>query len=101
MDNMVEYNSLEYLKNDVELQKEYISELLKTYIEDNNTDAFLSALKPLICLHGSITEFAKQTGINRTYFYKLFNQKVKPEFPTIILIIKNLGFDINFSLKSA
>ena len=50
-------------------------------------------------MHGSLTEFAKKTGINRTYFYKLFKNQVKPELPTIVLIIKNLGFDINFNLS--
>ncbi len=96
-----EYNTVEYLKNDVELQKEYINELLNDYLNDNNVDAFLSALKPLIKLHGSISEFAEKTGINRTYFYKLFKKQVKPELPTIVLIIKNLGFDIEFNLHLA
>jgi probable addiction module antidote protein len=96
---LAEYDTLSYLKNDIELQKEYISELLKEYINDNNADAFLSALKPLIELNGSISAFAKKTGINRTYFYKLFKKEVTPEFPTIVVIIKNLGFDINLSLN--
>ncbi|MCD7879580.1 MAG: hypothetical protein LUG16_06590, partial [Candidatus Gastranaerophilales bacterium] len=78
----------------------YINELLNEYLKDNNTDVFLSSLKPLIQLHGSINDFAKKTGINRTYFYKIFKQEVKPEFPTIMLIIKGLGFDINFSLTA-
>lgn len=93
-----EYSTIDYLKNDLELQKEYINELLNEYLKDNNADAFLSALKPLIQLHGSISDFAEKSGINRTYFYKLFKKQVKPEFPTIVLIIKNLGFDIEFNL---
>lgn len=97
---MPEYNTLDYLKDDLELQKEYISELLNEYLEDNNADAFLSALKPLIQLNGSISDFAQKSGINRTYFYKLFKKEVKPEFSTIVLIIKNLGFNINFSLNN-
>ncbi len=97
---LAEYNTLDYLKDNVDLQKEYISELLNEYIRDNNADAFLSALKPLIKLNGSISDFAKKSGINRTYFYKLFKQEVSPEFPTIVLIIKNLGFDVNLTLKS-
>lgn len=97
--NIPEFNSLDYLKDDVELQKEYINELLNEYLKDNNIEAFLSALKPLIQLHGSITDFAKKTGINRTYFYKLFKREVTPEFPTIVLIIKNLGFNIDIKLS--
>lgn len=93
-----EYKTLDYLKDDIEIQKEYLNELLNEYLQDNNSEAFLSALKPLIQLNGSISDFAKKTGINRTYFYKLFRKEVKPEFPTIVLIIKNLGFDIDFRL---
>ena len=95
---MPEYNALDYLKDNIELQKEYINELLNEYLKDNNADLFLSSLKPLIQLHGSVNDFAKKTGINRTYFYKIFKQEVKPEFYTIMLIIKGLGFDVNFNL---
>ena len=98
MTTMPEYNTLDYLKDNIELQKEYINELLNEYLKDNNTNVFLSSLKPLIKLHGSINDFAKKTGINRTYFYKIFKNEVKPEFPTIMLIIQGLGFDINFNL---
>ena len=94
-----EYNSIDYLKDNIELQKEYINELLNEYLKDNNVDIFLSSLKPLIQLHGSINDFAKHTGINRTYFYKIFKKEVKPEFPTIMTIINGLGFDINFNLS--
>lgn len=98
--NMPEYNPLDYLRNDPELQKEYITTILNEYLEDNDPTIFLNALKPLIELSGlTVSEFAKKTGINRTYFYKLFKQEVKPEFPTIVLIIKNLGFELNFNLK--
>lgn len=99
MSNFPEFNTIEYLKNDIEMQKEYISELLRDYLENDNPEAFLSALKPLIELNGTISEFAEKTGINRTYFYKLFKKEVKPEFPTIVLIIKNLGFNIDFKLQ--
>ena len=96
---MPEYNSLDYLKDNSELQREYINELLNEYLKDNNINIFLESLKPLIQLHGSISDFANKTGINRTYFYKLFKKEVSPEFPTILLIIKGLGFEIDFRLK--
>ena len=98
---MPEYNTLDYLKNDKELQKEYIKELLNEYFEDNNAEVFLASLKSLILLNGTISEFAKKTGINRTYFYKLFKNEISPEFSTIMIIIKNLGFNINFDLQVA
>jgi len=97
---MPEFNSLDYLQNDTELQKEYIRNLLQEYITDNNATALLESLKPLIQLRGTITDFAKKTGINRTYFYKLFKNEITPEFSTIVLIVKNLGFELNIDLKN-
>ncbi len=101
MNKMPEYSTLEYLKNDKELQKEYIKELLNEYFMDNNAEIFLASLKSLILLNGTISDFAKKTGINRTYFYKLFRNEISPEFSTIMTIIKNLGFNINFDLQVA
>lgn len=98
MNKMPEFKTEDYLKNDLDMQKEYLNQLLNLYIQDGNIEAFLNALKPIIQLNGSISEFAKKTGINRTYFYKLFRNEVTPELPTIVLIIKNLGFDIKFNL---
>ena len=96
MTKMPEFNTMDYLKSDIELQQLYLEQLFNEYVQDNNIEAFLSALKPLIELNYNITEFAKKTGINRTYFYKLFNNKVVPDFSTLIIIIKNLGFEIDF-----
>ena len=37
---MPEYNTLDYLKDDVEMQKAYITELLNEYMKDNNAEVF-------------------------------------------------------------
>ena len=96
-----EYKSLDYLKDDIELQKEFIKELLKEYFIDNNTQASLSALKPLILMNNTVDGFAKKCKMQRTYFYKLFKNEIIPNFSTIITIIKALGFNIDFDLKVA
>jgi probable addiction module antidote protein len=97
----VKYNVMDYIGNDIEMQMGYINEALNYYLEDSNAEAFLHALKPLIALHGSVSSFAKKTGINRTYFYKLFRNEVKPEFPTIVSILKGLGFEVSLNLAKA
>jgi len=98
---ITDYDTLEYLKNDIELQKEFIKELLVEYMLDNNADAFLSALKPLILMNDTVESFAKKCKMQRTYFYKLFKKEVVPTFSTIVTIIKALGFQIDFDLKVA
>lgn len=89
---------LEELK-DPEIAKGYLEECIKEFLDDNNTEVFLHCLKPLIKAQGSISQFAEKVGVNRTYLYKIFNNKVKPEFSIIIRIIDNLGFDFSFVPK--
>ena len=98
---MEQFNTTDYLKNDKELQREYLSELLNNYLFDGDTEAFLSALKPLIEAESSVSSFAKKSNINRTYFYKIFSHKTNPDFNTLIKIIQTFGFDMKIELLSA
>lgn len=84
---------------DDEMALDYLKQILTLYAEDGREDAFLQCLKPLIKAKGSIAEFARKSGISRTYFYKLFNNKITPELPTLIKIINNLGYKMSFNLE--
>jgi probable addiction module antidote protein len=84
---------------DDEMAMDYLKQILTLYVEDGREDVFLNCLKPLIKAQGSVTDFAKKIGINRTYFYKLFNNKITPELPTLIKIINNLGYKMSFKLE--
>ncbi|OGI00429.1 MAG: hypothetical protein A2Y25_11800 [Candidatus Melainabacteria bacterium GWF2_37_15] len=86
------------LKNP-EIAKSYLEENIKEYLKDNNTEVFLHCLKPLVQAQGPVSHFAEKVGVNRTYLYKIFNNKVKPEFSLIIKIIDNLGFEFSFVPK--
>ncbi len=85
---------------DPENAKGYLEECFNEYMEDGNLELFLHCLKPLIQSQGSISDFAKKVGLNRTYLYKIFNNKIKPEFNTVMKIIKALGFEISFNVKN-
>lgn len=84
---------------DDETALDYLKQILTLYAQDGREDAFLQCLKPLIKTKGSIAEFARKSGISRTYFYKLFNNKITPELPTLIKIINNLGYKMSFNLE--
>ena len=62
---------LEQLK-DTEHAKGYLEQCFKEYLEDGNKEAFLYCLKPLVQVQGSISDFARKVGMNRTYLYKIF-----------------------------
>lgn len=80
MDKMPEFKIEDYLKNDLDMQKEYLNQLLNLYIEDGNIEAFLSALKPLIQMHGSLTEFAKKQELTEHIFINFLNIKLNLNF---------------------
>ncbi|HNW26618.1 MAG TPA: helix-turn-helix domain-containing protein [Candidatus Gastranaerophilaceae bacterium] len=84
---------------DDETALDYLQQILTLYVEDGREDVFMNCLKPLIKAQGSVSDFAKKTGISRTYFYKLFNNKITPELPTLIRIISNLGYKMSFNLE--
>lgn len=93
-----DFNTSEELKNE-EMAKLYLEECFKEYLEDGNKEAFLYCLKPLVEAQGSISDFSRKVGLNRTYLYKIFGNKINPDFSTIIKIIDNLGFELSFNIK--
>ena len=98
---MEAFNVIDYLKDDKELQSEYLTQLLNDYFIDGNKEAFLVALKPLIELNDSVSSFAKKTKISRTHFYKMFACEIAPEIDTLKKIINCLGFDMKISVNVA
>lgn len=84
---------------DPESAQSYLQEILNEYYKDKDIDLFVHCLKPLIKAQGSVAKFAEKVGINRTYLYKIFNNKVKPEFHTLVNILDNLGFELAVKTK--
>jgi len=84
-----------------EIAQAYLQEILSEYYNDKDVDLFLHCLKPLIKAQGTVAKFSEKTGINRTYLYKIFNHKVKPEFHTLVNILDKLGFEFTIKTKKA
>lgn len=75
--------------------EEYLKVLLESFKKDQNIEALLHCLKPLIEAQGSISEFARKTNIDRSHLYKIFNNEVEPKFNTMANILNNLGYEID------
>ncbi len=98
MKNSVNFDNylVEKLK-DREFAKEFINASLESYMEDNDFAEFARTLEFVIKANESVSKFAREAGLNRGNLYSIFNNKKKPQFSTIIMIISKLGFKLKLA----
>jgi len=74
--------------------REFLNASLESYIEDGNVDEFVRSLELVIKANWSVSDFAKETNLNRSNLYSIFRHKNKPQFDTILKIFAKLGFSL-------
>ncbi len=90
----------EYLKENLKDSEEalaFFQVAIEDFLEDNNLKNFNKALDILIKSQGSIAEFARNSGINRTHLYKILNSEVEPKLSTLKGILNKLGYKITIA----
>lgn len=70
---------------------------IEEFLQNNDLSAFNNALSMLIKSQGSVTQFAKNTGVSRTHLYKILKSKSEPKFSTLKQILNELGFEFSIS----
>ncbi len=70
---------------------------IEAFLENNHLTHFNNALELIIKSQGSVTNFAKNTGINRTHLYKILNSKSEPKLSTLKNILGQLGYKITIT----
>lgn len=92
-----------YLKDQFQNEdniKEYINATLEQYFEDHNKELFLASLKEIIKAKGGVTEFSRQTHINRQHIYKMLSDKGNPSFDNIGSLLMALGLKLQVETSS-
>ncbi|MDD3436533.1 MAG: putative addiction module antidote protein [Candidatus Gastranaerophilales bacterium] len=84
---------IETLKDSKEAEG-YLNASLEAYMEDNDAAALMLSLEHLARAKYSITQVSKQTGIPRQNLYKIFDNETNPNFNTVFILIKSLGFKL-------
>ena len=81
----------DYLENN-----EMIAEYLNTVLEEGNNDEIVTAVGHIAKAIG-MTRIAEETGLSRPSLYKALSNGAKPQFSTIIKVLRALGGQIKIS----
>lgn len=80
--------------------EEMIAEYLNTVLEDGNSSDLIVAIGHIAKSIG-MTKIAEKTGMSRPSLYKALSDGAKPQFGTIMKVLKAIGGQINVKPMSA
>lgn len=93
MKKITKFDIAEYLDND-----EMIKEYLNTVLEEGDSNDIVTALGHIAKALG-MSKIAEETGLSRPSLYKALSDGAKPQFETILKVLRALGGNLN--LKTA
>ncbi len=77
---------------------EMIAAYLNTVLEEGNDSDLLIAIGHIAKAIG-MTKIAQETGLSRTSLYKALSEGAKPQFDTIMKVLKAIGGQIQIASK--
>jgi probable addiction module antidote protein len=80
---------------------EYAAEYLAQVLAEEDSDAFLLALKDVVEAYGGIGSLAKRVRIKRPSLYKVLSKNGNPRLVTLQEILCPLGLRVSISLDKA
>lgn len=80
--------------------KEMIAEYLNEILEEGNEAEILSAIGHIAKAIG-MTKIAEETGLSRPSLYKALSEGAKPQFGTIMKVLKAVGGQIQINPMNA
>jgi len=83
------FDIAEYLDDD-----EMIAEYLNNILEEGETTDIISALGHVAKAQG-MSKIAKETGLSRPSLYKALSKGSKPQFETILKVLRAVGGHLN------
>ncbi|TXD50450.1 addiction module antidote protein [Polaribacter sp. IC063] len=80
--------------------KEMIAEYLNTVLEEGNNADVINAIGHIAKAIG-MTKIAQETGLSRSSLYKPLSDGAKPQFGTIMKVLKAIGGQVQVNPISA
>ena len=85
------FDIADYLEN-----KEMIAEYLNTVLEEGDNSDVITAIGHIAKAIG-MTKIAEETGLSRPSLYKALSAGAKPQFETIMKVLKAIGGQIKIN----
>ena len=89
------FDIADYLDN-----KEMIAEYLNAVLEEGDNSDVITAIGHIVKSIG-MTKIAEETGLSRPSLYKALSDGAKPQFVTIMKVLKAIGGQIQIDPKKA
>jgi len=89
MKKFTKFDIAEYLDND-----EMIKEYLNTVLEEGDSNDIVTALGYVAKALG-MSKIAEETGLSRPSLYKALSEGAKPQFETILKVLRAVGGNLN------
>ncbi len=77
---------------------EMIAEYLNSVLEDGTDEDIITAIRHVAKAIG-MTKIAQETGMSRTSLYKALSEGSKPQFSTILKVVRAVGAKFTVSPK--
>lgn len=79
---------------------EMIAEYLNSVLEEGNDSEIIAAIGNIAKVIG-MSKIAEETGLSRPSLYKALSEGAKPQFATIMKVLKAIGGQININPATA
>ena len=86
---ITKFDIAEYLEDE-----EMIQEYLNAVLEEGNSQEIITALGHVAKAIG-MSKIAEQTGLSRPSLYKALSENAKPQFDTILKVLRAIGENLN------
>ena len=86
---ITKFDIAEYIEDE-----EMIQEYLNAVLEEGNSQEIITALGHVAKAIG-MSKIAEQTGLSRPSLYKALSENAKPQFDTILKVLRAIGENLN------
>lgn len=91
----------ESLRERLAASPEYAAEYLNAVLEENDSQAFLLALRHVAEANGGLSKLASDAELSRESLYRTLSESGNPKLSSLTAVLEALGMQLTISPKKA